>query len=710
MIDCLTDEQLERYVAGGGAAEETVAIESHIDACSACRERLSRKREKEDFLEGIRPAYDEAKARAIDAEPLGEELVSGYRILEEIHRGGQGAVYKAIQQSTDRTVALKVILGGPVATEQARKRFEREAKLAASLSHSNIVAVHDSGAIDDNLFIVMDYIDGLPITDYAAEERLPIAERLRLFVTVCEAVEYAHEHDVLHRDLKPANILVTGEGKPVIVDFGLARPLRAHEDGESATIVSSPGQVVGSLPYISPEQATGDPTQIDERTDVYALGVLLYELLTGTRPPPIALCQAQMSPGLSPIEPAPPSRACLGLDRRLDTIVMKAIERVKARRYRSAGDFAMVVRTYLDRPDMGLARRAGWLGRLARVALPGLVAYASLATALALLQRQELARRPPIPPDPPSAEGLFRVVVDRTWAEDYHGHLDEPFVTDDFEDYWPGMNPPLLDYRSEDPYRGLLKCGDSDPHPRKASLWEHFEGINLLGSEGLSNLYITRFWPADVDSSQALRAKTGINRSGRVSVLNVWDLLKDAPRVYYQCWVHLLGQGRYHAQLGFVVPHPYQQTEVHFRHDWANAVLFYYDGTVRWLSFDAEFTRHEDHLPIRWRPGPKQGEPFEYACFLRVELDFDSGFGSLFINGQRIAGDLTVSPREFEPKGWGGNKFRLDRWGFEAPRAPNDHPINPYHPHYMDIDELEIGTWDEKPSDEEPPAPWPASP
>jgi serine/threonine protein kinase len=279
MPACLTLEQIEEYASGALSPEEQAAVEAHLERCPVCREQLERHRARDEFLTDVRRVY--GASDSVREMPL-DEVIPGYRVIEEIHRGGQGVVFKAVQLSTQRTVALKVILGGAIATPEAQKRFEREARLAASLRHPHIVVIHDRGVAGDNPFIVMDYVDGAPVTEYAAAQRLFIAARLRLFATVCEAVECAHQQGVIHRDLKPSNILVNEEGEPTIVDFGLARTVRPTGDA-SATAVSSPGQVLGSLPYLSPEQASGVPSQIDERTDIYALGVLLYELLTGRR-------------------------------------------------------------------------------------------------------------------------------------------------------------------------------------------------------------------------------------------------------------------------------------------------------------------------------------------------------------------------------------------------------------------------------------------
>src|ERR1041385_1094624 len=214
-------------------------------------------------------------------------LVPGYRILSEIQRGGQGVVYQAIQESTQRKMAIKVLKEGPFADHIELARFEREVDILSRLDHPHIVAIHDRGLIDGHAYYVMDYIAGKPLDAYVAGGELEIDAVLTLFAKVCEAVNVAHMRGVIHRDLKPGNIRVNDEGEPRILDFGLAKIEQEVAGASSARQMTLTGQFVGSLPWASPEQAEGQSELLDIRSDVYSLGVVLYQLLTGRFPYPV---------------------------------------------------------------------------------------------------------------------------------------------------------------------------------------------------------------------------------------------------------------------------------------------------------------------------------------------------------------------------------------------------------------------------------------
>ena len=261
--------------------------------------------------------------------------IPGYDVLKQIGRGGMGIVYKAIQKSTKRLVALKLLLEGPFASDNARKRFEREIALAAQLKHSNIIPIYDSGQADGRMYYAMEHIFGLALGDYLNAHHMDTAARVRLFLKICGPVSHAHQRGVIHRDIKPTNILVDGDGEPHVLDFGLAK---AGLLGEVNTSVTA--QIVGTPAYMSPEQAAGDPTGIDTRVDVYALGVLLYEMITGTMPYETNVAMGKILHNIAHAEPAHPSKHVSRIDGDLSAIMLKALEKRKEDRYQSVDAFA----------------------------------------------------------------------------------------------------------------------------------------------------------------------------------------------------------------------------------------------------------------------------------------------------------------------------------------------------------------------------------
>ena len=205
-------------------------------------------------------------------------LFGDYEILEEIAHGGMGVVYKARQLSLNRLVALKMILAGEWATPAARQRFRAEAEAAANLQHPNIVAIHEVGEHEGQQYFSMDFVAGSNLADFARRNPLP-PERTAAFVqTIAEAVHFAHERGILHRDLKPQNILIDADERPRITDFGLAKRV------ETDSGLTRTGDVIGSPSYMPPEQAASLADEVGPHSDVYSLGAILYELLTG-RPP-----------------------------------------------------------------------------------------------------------------------------------------------------------------------------------------------------------------------------------------------------------------------------------------------------------------------------------------------------------------------------------------------------------------------------------------
>ena len=319
----------------------------------------------EEALEGAEPGsgWPESSSAWFEGDQLPPHgAFPGYDIVREIHRGGQGVVYQAVQLSTRRHVALKVMHSGPFMGSAGRARFEREVQVLGQLDHPNIVSIHDSGVTKDgSCYYVMDYISGKPLDRVMNDGQLPIREALRLFAKICEAVNAAHLKGVIHRDLKPGNIRIDKHGEPIVVDFGLAKLAVPDLEGEgSGRLMSMTGQFIGSLPWASPEQADGSPTNIDVRTDVYSLGVILYQLLTSKFPYEVLGNMRDVLDNIMRAEPARPSTIRRKINDEVETIVLKALAKQRDRRYQSAGELGRDVQRFLEGQPIEAKRDSGW--------------------------------------------------------------------------------------------------------------------------------------------------------------------------------------------------------------------------------------------------------------------------------------------------------------------------------------------------------------
>lgn len=274
--------------------------------------------------------------------------IPGYQLLREIHRGGQGVVYLAVQEATRRKVAIKIMREGPFAGEHDRARFEREVQVLAQLRDPHIVTVHDSGSSDGCYYFVMDFVAGFPLDQHIEMHNPPVLDILILCATIAEAVNSAHLLGVIHRDLKPGNVRVDPEGRPRVLDFGLAK-LSGNDalDSGARTRMTATGQFVGSLPWASPEQARGDANKLDVRTDVYSLGVIMYQLLTGGLPYETQGPLKDVLERIASENPPPPSTRRGGIHSEVDAIVLKAMSKDCEHRYQNAGELARDIRRHL---------------------------------------------------------------------------------------------------------------------------------------------------------------------------------------------------------------------------------------------------------------------------------------------------------------------------------------------------------------------------
>ena len=303
-----------------------------------------------------KPETGEAIAACLAGTP--DREFGDYEILEEVARGGMGVVYKARQKGLNRIVALKMILPGRLANADDLNRFRTEAEATARLQHPNIVTVYDVGEVDGQHFYSMDFIDGPSLSKKLAQGPLPGRAAARYVKTIARAMHHAHCHDILHRDLKPNNILLDREDEPHITDFGLAKKI----GGDSSQ--TRTGAVMGTPSYMAPEQASGKVKDLGPAVDVYGLGAILYELLTG-RPPFRSDTPVDTLRHVLERDPAPPRLLNPKVDRDLETICLKCLEKDPRARYPSAGALADDLEHYLNGESIS-ARSFSMIDRLAR--------------------------------------------------------------------------------------------------------------------------------------------------------------------------------------------------------------------------------------------------------------------------------------------------------------------------------------------------------
>ncbi len=301
--------------------------------------------------------------------------VEAYKLLQEIGQGGMGVVYMAEQhEPVRRKVAMKIIKPG-MDTRQVIARFEAERQALSLMDHPNIARVLDAGTTDNGRpYFVMELVNGIPVTQFCDEQHLTARERLELFIPICQAVQHAHQKGIIHRDIKPSNILVAlydGQPVPKVIDFGVAKATGGQLTEK--TMFTGLGQIVGTLEYMSPEQAQRNQLDIDTRSDVYSLGVVLYELLTGDTPfdkhrlraaaldellriireeeppkPSTKLSGSDTLPSVAANRKIEPAKLTAIVRGELDWIVMKALEKDRARRYETANGLANDVLRYLN--------------------------------------------------------------------------------------------------------------------------------------------------------------------------------------------------------------------------------------------------------------------------------------------------------------------------------------------------------------------------
>ena len=337
-------------------------------------------------LRVVNESIDGEPASSADANSAVAPRLDGYDLNQRLGEGGMGVVWKGVQKSTGRIVAVKFLSRRAFGSDRARKRFEREVHLAARLEHPAIVRVYDSGLWRGAYFYTMELIDGVPLDIYVEQREHPRDEIIRLFIRLCQAVQFAHDRGVIHRDLKPGNVLISSDGQPHVLDFGLAKSLVEEVDEKEQQITMSlEGEAAGTPAFMSPEQAAGRHAQTDERTDVWSIGVMLYRLLVGRPPHELSGSRYDVTRRIVEEPIRPPRQFGVYLGAELEGLLGKALATVPEDRYQSVGQLGEDLENFLSGRPL-IARRATIVYRLGKNIgrHRKIIAYSVVALAMAI--------------------------------------------------------------------------------------------------------------------------------------------------------------------------------------------------------------------------------------------------------------------------------------------------------------------------------------
>lgn len=334
----------------------------------------------------------------------GLPIIEGYNTLRRAGKGGMGEVFEAIQFATGRRVAIKLLPEAALINELARQRFAREVEVIARLSHPGIVPILDSGVRKGLYFYVMDFVEGESLDQVLPPGKCDHRQAIEMMIAISESVDYAHQRGVLHRDLKPSNVIVDKQGKPHLLDFGLAKqtgePSSAALTPQQLNItIAGAGQLLGTVAFMSPEQAAGNADQSSVRSDVYSLGVMGYLLLTGKLPISMNGSLREVLTWIAEKEPTAPSKFVPTFGRDIDAIFLKCLEKQPDNRYATAGDFAADLRRYLSdepilaRPVSTSERAVRWVRRNKTLSATIAAAATTLAIVSGTLVSQIISQR-----------------------------------------------------------------------------------------------------------------------------------------------------------------------------------------------------------------------------------------------------------------------------------------------------------------------------